>query len=161
MQKKIKIVLSIIIILIIAFLIVWFFGHGGYKKNNKINKNYYLILNCESNNIKVGETTSCTLKGYSKENISLVEGKLLSNSNLEITNIVKDSKWVIGSDDSNLQLIGNEVKGKFNIVTFDVKALKKGKGILNVKKLKKELSFTSKDMKTYSLDELSYNINVK
>lgn len=160
MKKKIKIIILVIIVLLIILSTVYIILNNN-KTEKTIQKNVYISIECEKNNINVSDTTSCILKGHSKDEISMFEGKLENNTNIEILNIKKDSKWVIGTDDFNIQFIGNEMKGDFDIIAFDVKGIKKGEGIISVRKLKNELSFTSKKMKTYKLDNISFKINIK
>ena len=81
------------ILLLIIFIFVISNSNIIYSKlyasiNSSINN---IDVECQKNNISVGETISCTLKGNSVEQIQLFEGNLVSNSNIEISNVQKDS----------------------------------------------------------------------
>jgi hypothetical protein len=60
-----------------------------------------------------------------------------------------------------MQLISDGVKGNFEIITFNVTGVESGTGIVEIKKLKNPLAFTSKNMEVYNLDNVSYEIEVK
>lgn len=164
MKKTGKIIFIVVFTLIIIFVMALLAIKFVFKtetKNNKVSHNNNITMKCSKNNISVGKTIKCTLKGYSKEEISMFEGKLVNNSNIKISDIKKSSKWVIGSNDSNMQLISDGVKGNFEIITFNVTGVESGTGIVEIKKLKNPLAFTSKNMEVYNLDNVSYEIEVK
>ena len=96
------------------------------------------------------------------EQIQLFEGNLVSNSNIEISNVQKDSIWVVGSNSTKMQYISDGTIGTFNIVTFNVKGIKDGKGIVDVQRLKSNspLAFTTKDLRIHNLVGPSHKIIV-
>lgn len=161
-RKFIFIILFVVLLVVACTLIaIKLVFKPSNNVTSKKNTNNNISIKCSKNSISVGDTINCTLKGYSKNEISMFEGKLKSNSNIEISNIRKNSIWVIGSDDENMQFICDGVKGNFDIVKFNVTALTKGKGKISVGNLKNPLSFTSSKMKTYNINSISYDINIK
>lgn len=161
--KKNKICIFCIVILLTFVILL-------LTKNKNINSNLsatintstnYITIECEKNGISIDETTNCILAGNTTESVQLFEGKLKSNSNIEISNMKKSPIWVIGSDSTNMQLISNGTTGTINIITFSVKGIKNGDGKIEVTRLKKSpLAFTTKNLNVINIDSIVYNVTV-
>ena len=161
MKKNIKIIFAVLFIVIIILSVVLLKFKTNEKSNSKTNDNNYINIKCTKNTISVGETTDCILSGYSKNDISMFEGQMLNNSKIEISNVKKDSIWVIGVDDVRMQFISDGVKENFDIVKFNVKGKENGDGTITIGELKGQLSFSSKKADTYNLKSITYKIKVK
>lgn len=88
-----------------------------------------ITITCDSNNLSVNESTSCSVKGNLNDAITSVSGKLASTSNLQISSISKASFWQGEVYNNKLELYCEPHDGSnFDIATFTVTALSNGSG---------------------------------
>lgn len=80
---------------------------------------------CGKNNIQIGETTKCTLLGYTTSEVSGIMAKLSVNENISISNVENISGW---SGDSLLLYGDAKGPGRFAILSFDVTGVSRGIG---------------------------------
>ena len=167
MNKKniIIIIMFIILFSIISFLVInkIVLTDTNDKNNIKNDKKgtYTINIICDKDKINIEESINCKLIGNSSDLISMFEGKLINSSNLKITNIKKNSMWTVGVDDPNIQLISDGIKGSFEIISFNVKGIEKGDGIIKINRLNGNLGFTNKKMNKIRLNEIKKSIIVE
>lgn len=82
-----------------------------------------VTLSCDKVKVKVGEETTCYIKGDISEGVSAVDATLELGDNLTLSSITKDSIWEGSIEDEDIKLYtDNNKSGKFNIASFKVKA---------------------------------------
>ena len=107
----------------------YLFGSSS-SQDASVRDNSFGII-CGKYNLSVGETTSCTVKGKTSEEMSVLMFKLnKNNDNISISNIQKAIQL-----NGNLEVVyfGNIPNNEeFNIITFDVTAVSNGKSSINL-----------------------------
>ena len=121
MKKKVILSFSILFIVVLYIFVLskYAFNFNRLKASISTTTNC-IAIECQKNRINVGESTNCVLRGNSINQMQLFEGKLSSNSNLNITNVEKSSIWTIGENSKNMQFISNGTQGVFDIVSFKI-----------------------------------------
>lgn len=90
-------------------------------------------ISCNSTSFEVGSSTSCTLYGYSNEEVSAVAASLTAGGSISISSINTSSNWQGNGSDGNIQLYtDSNMSGSFGIVSFTVTGNSVGSGIINV-----------------------------
>ena len=80
-------------------------------------------IQCAKTELKVDESTTCTIKGNTTDEVSAVSMKLGVGSNLTLTSVTTDSIWQGDGEGGNIELYTDSNKsGNFNIATFTIKA---------------------------------------
>lgn len=82
-----------------------------------------MVLSCEKNNLKIGETTFCSIGASINEEVSSVDIKITADNGLKISDINVNSPWQGNGENNRLQLYTeNNLKNDFPIATFKITA---------------------------------------
>ena len=151
-----KKIIFLIIILLLSFPLI------TKANNGQVN------INCEKQELKTNETTTCQINTNVTEGIYAVDFYINKETGLEVSNVKKSSVWTIGNtnsdyNDSNkkphVSLINPElVKGKNTVVTFSIKSIS-----AQTKKLKievKNITIVTSNEKEEIRNNLTYTFDV-
>ncbi len=115
-------------------------------------------LACEKSNLKIGETTSCSVDASTNEEVSSVDIKITVDDGLEISDINVNSPWQGDGDNDRLQLYtANNLKGSFPIGTFKVTA-ESGVGTKNIKL--SNIVFSDKEFKSTTFNSTQTSVKI-
>ncbi len=141
MKKK------LLILLIIMLLPIKLFALSGS-----------ISISCPTTTLELNKTYSCSLKGYTSEEISALAAKLSSSSNLTISNIQTASIWQGNGSGGSIDLYTDTNKnGNFNIATFNIKLNDKNPSSINVDLIR----FTDAKFKEHSIASKTISFSVK
>lgn len=114
-------------------------------------------INCSKNSLYVGESTTCSISGYSSEEVSAISTQLSTQGNINVTNISKSSAWQ-GESGNKLDLYTESNKtGSFTLATFNVSATSVGNGTINLS----PSTFVDANFNDNGVAGKSINISVK
>lgn len=116
-------------------------------------------LKCNKTTLYLNETTTCTLTGYSSEEVSALSARLNASGNISVSDISTSSIWQGDGSDGDIELYtDNNKNGSFNIATFKVKASSNiGSGKINVT----SVNFTDASFMEHSVSSNSLEISVE
>lgn len=116
-------------------------------------------LKCNKTTLYLNETTTCTLIGYSSEEVSALSARLNASGNISVSDISTASIWQGDGSDGDIQLYtDNNKNGSFNIATFKVKASSNvGSGKISVT----SVNFTDANFMEHSISSNSLEISVE
>ena len=136
---------------------------GTSPQDETIKDNSFQIV-CNKYNLEVNESTTCTIKGKTIEQMTSFAFKLLQNNeNVSISNIHINENL---NGDYNFIIYGNIPIGEFDIATFTLTAVSKGttKISLNDYSYENEIGYAGSsstgDKIYYVCDEVSKVINI-
>lgn len=113
-------------------------------------------LSCNDTSVTSGGSTTCTLSGFSSEEVSGISAQLSSSGGVSISNISILSDWQGDGEDGNIELyIEDNKSGGFGIATFTVNV--NGEGSISVG----DVSFSDADFNDNGVSGAVVNIGVK
>lgn len=115
-------------------------------------------ISCPTTTLEQDKTYTCSLKGYSNEEVSALTAKLSSSSNLSITNVQTSSIWQGNGSGGSIDLYTDTNKnGTFNIATFNIKLTDKNSSSLTINSIK----FSDANFKDHSIASKTISFSVK
>lgn len=137
----------LLILLIIMLLPIKLFALSGS-----------ISINCPTTTLELNKTYTCSLKGYTSEEVSALTAKLSSSSNLTISNIQTSSIWQGNGSGGSIDLYTDTNKnGNFNIATFNIKLNDKNSSSISVNSIR----FSDANFKENSISSKTINFSVK
>ena len=129
--NKTYVIIGLIIVLVGVISLVAIKGNLPTKLSasvSDLNSNGVKIY-CEDNTIKVNKEMKCFVVGYLDDEITSIDGLLTSSSNLEVFDISNTTNFNGSIDEGKISFYSMpQTKGKFDIATFTLRALKVGNG---------------------------------
>ena len=114
-------------------------------------------INCGENKVSINDTITCSITGYTTEEVSGVHAEIEVESDLTLETVKVDSIW-IGDNDKILDLFTDENKtGNFNIATITVKAPSEA---TNKTIFVNNIVFSNKDFENANISSASVDINI-
>lgn len=153
--------------LIIGLVVVLVIVIGGVALNGNLpdklsasisdlNSNGIKIF-CDDNVLNVNEETKCYVVGYLDDEITSIDGLISASSNLQVSDVSNTSNFKGDIEDGKISFYSvPQSKGKFDVATFKVSALKQGNG---------QIKFTdgkigNSDFEKIEVDDATYGIQV-
>lgn len=115
-------------------------------------------ISCQTTTLELNKTYTCSLKGYTSEEVSALTAKLSSSSNLTISNIQTASIWQGNGSGGSIDLYTDINKnGNFSIATFNIKLTNKNASTITVNSIR----FSDANFKDHSIASKTISFSVK
>lgn len=136
---------------LVLFLVLMLFPIKLYAISGNVS------LTCPKE-LEINKVYTCTLKGFSSEEVAALSLKIASSSNILISNVKTSNTWQGNGDNGNVILYtDNNKKGNFDIATFNIKLLNSEPSSVNINNVK----FTDASFVQGSVSGTTMNFVVK